>query len=78
MRVRRKGPGKWFIEVITGADWSTKFQKFMQKLRLIDREKDLYEEKVVDPQSGTVIHHSKEPLSKHTGHGSEEGNKKPT
>jgi len=50
----------------------------MQKLRLIDREKDLYEEKVVDPQSGTVIHHSKEPLSKHTGHGSEEGNKKPT
>jgi len=77
IRGRRGGAGKWSIEIITGADWSERFQRFMQKRRLIDREKDLYEEEVVDPKSGRIVCHKEERLSKHTGHGSAKG-KKPT
>lgn len=75
IRGRRGGIRKWFIEIVTGADWSTRFQKFMNKLRLIDRDKDFYEEKVHDPDTGDVIHHVKGPLSKHTGHGSDKDSK---
>jgi hypothetical protein len=47
----------------------------MRKLRLIDREKDWYEEKVIDPETGKAIHHTKECLSNHTDHGSAKGDK---
>lgn len=70
---RRGGIGKWFIQIIIGTDWSIRFRKFMQKLRIIDKEKNLYEETVIDPQTGRIIHHTKEPLSEHTGHGSAKG-----
>jgi len=75
IRGRRGGVGKWFIEIVTGTDWSIRFRKFMRKLRLIDREKDLYEEKVIDPETGMAIHHTKERLSNHTDHGSAKGDK---
>lgn len=71
----RAGVKKWFVEIVKGADWSTRFQRYMQKLRVIDREKDLYKENVFDPQSGRVIHNWKDPLSKHTSHGSAKGKK---
>jgi hypothetical protein len=38
--------------------------------RIIDRVKDWYSEKVVDPDSGRIIHQCEEPLSEHKGHGS--------
>jgi len=38
--------------------------------RYRDRDNDLYEEKVTALETGEVIHECKEPLSKHTGHGS--------
>lgn len=69
-RARRKGIRKWFKEIITGADWSYRLRRFVGKTRIIDREIDDYEEKVVDPITGKVIHRCKEPLSKHTEHGS--------
>ncbi|MCH8030161.1 MAG: hypothetical protein IH874_09590 [Candidatus Dadabacteria bacterium] len=75
IRGRRGGVREWFVEIITGTDWSTRSQRFMRKLRVIDREKDLYEESVVDPQSGRVVHNTKERLSKHTDHGSAKGKK---
>jgi hypothetical protein len=35
--------------------------------RWIDREKDSYFESVTDTQTGEIVHHSQEPLSKHRG-----------
>ena len=38
--------------------------------RLIDRVNDRYEEKVIDPSTGVVVHECSEKLSEHQGHGS--------
>ena len=38
--------------------------------RLIDRAKDWYEETIRSKETGDIIHHCAEPLSKHHGHGS--------
>jgi hypothetical protein len=64
------GEQKPYSEGISGDDLHRKSGKWMKKERLIDREKDHYKEVVTDPQTGQVIHHCDEPLSKHTGHGS--------
>lgn len=38
--------------------------------RNIDREHNTYDEKVVDEETGQVLHECHEPLSDHRGHGS--------
>ena len=38
--------------------------------RVIDREINIYHEKVIDPKSGAVVHECDEPLTAHYGHGS--------
>jgi len=43
----------------------------MSKSRIINKYNDKYLEKVTDPETGDVIHHCEEPLSKHFGHGSD-------
>jgi hypothetical protein len=50
------GRRKWFIETFTGADWSHRLQRFVHKQRTIDRDSDRYEEAVVDPHTGSVLH----------------------
>ncbi len=40
--------------------------------RVFDRENDLYEETVWNPD-GSIHHHQREPLSEHEGHGSAKG-----
>lgn len=45
-------------------------EKWVKKNRLVDRDRDLYQEVVTDPETGTVIHQCEEPLSEHRGHGS--------
>lgn len=69
-KARHAGMQRPFVEGITGASWSRKFERWMQRLMHIDRERDTYEEKVTEPTTGQVIHHSAEPLSQHRGHGS--------
>lgn len=44
--------------------------RWMRKRRLIDRGQDLYEETVVDAETGEVRTDCREPLSQHWGHGS--------
>lgn len=39
--------------------------------QLIDRDSDVYEEKVIHLKTGEVIHKCNEPLSEHRGHGSD-------
>lgn len=43
----------------------------VQRYKLVDRENDSYEETVIDLTTNKVIHNCKEPLSQHTGHGSD-------
>ena len=45
----------------------------MKKERLIDRQNDLYEETITDPDTGEVIRNCGEPLSQHQGRGSAKG-----
>jgi hypothetical protein len=42
----------------------------MDKYRRIDRDNDRYDEVVIDPETGEIVHESHEPLSEHWGHGS--------
>jgi hypothetical protein len=70
-RGKREGGRKPFVEIVSGADWSHKLRRWMHKLRIIDRERNRYEELVVDRGTGRVIHECKEPLSSHKGHGSD-------
>ncbi len=64
------GKRKWFIETFTGSELSRSLQRFMHKLRIIDRDNNRYAERVVDPQTGEVLRDVDEPLTGHRGHGS--------
>jgi hypothetical protein len=62
--------GRPFIEQRSGDSLHRKTEKWMKLSRVIDRDRDLYVEKVIDPETGNVIHECSEPLSAHRGHGS--------
>lgn len=42
--------------------------------RTIDKSHNIYKERVIDPESGEVIHRCEEPLSSHQNHGSAKSN----
>lgn len=69
----RPGKQKIRIEQLVGDDQHRKSGKWYKKVRVIDRENNLYLEEVADPETGAVIHRCEEPLSDHTGHGSAKG-----
>jgi len=61
--------GKKELEITLGDDLYRKEKKWNKKKRVIDRGHDQYEERVVDPKTGEIVHSCQEPLSSHTGHG---------
>jgi predicted RNA-binding Zn-ribbon protein involved in translation (DUF1610 family) len=65
-----RGVAKPIFESVGGLDYHRKTGKWNQLERVIDRQNDWYEEKVVDPESGAIVHHCAEKLSDHRGHGS--------
>lgn len=69
MKARRPGRSRPYFEAVCGADLHRKTGRWMHKSRIIDRENDLYQELVVDPGTGNVVHECREPLSAHRGHG---------
>ncbi len=62
--------GKQIFELIFGHERYIKVNRMVKKSRLIDRENNWYEESVIDPRTGEVIHETKEKLTDHYGHGS--------
>lgn len=70
MKAKHPGPQKPFIEQFSGVELWRKFKKLVKKERIIDRDNNLYVERVEDIETGEIIHYCKEPLSKHFGHGS--------
>jgi phage FluMu protein Com len=70
MKLTNAATGKTTLEQFSGDDLHRKSGKWMMKQRVIDREKDKYKEVVTDPETGKVVRHCEEPLTKHTGRGS--------
>jgi hypothetical protein len=54
-----------------GQEMSDKLGRHVDKVWDMDRDADRYFEHVVDPETGETIRHCDEPLSCHTGHGSD-------
>ena len=69
----RPGIKKPLAEGFSGREKRKSVGDFVNKERRIDRENDLYREKVVT-DSGEIIHDVDEPLNKHRGHGSAKSN----
>jgi len=63
-------PGRPARELKQGHDLHRKTGIWRLLSRLIDRENDLYHEKIVNTETGEVVHELKERLSEHVGHGS--------
>ena len=67
MRHKRKGFKRFMVEIIQG--WfpskHPRASDGVDKLRIIDKERDEYHEVVKDAVSGEVIHEKHEPLSQH-------------
>jgi hypothetical protein len=68
--VKEKGIKKPRKEFIYGDDLQKTENKWRDKTRIIDRENDHYYEKVINKETGEIIHECDEPLSDHWGHGS--------
>jgi hypothetical protein len=69
LKGRRASGGKPFIEQTGGSDLHHKTGIWMRLERVIDRARDWYRERVIDPKTGEVVHKCEEPLSEHKGHG---------
>lgn len=67
---RRPGQRRPHFEVQAGEELYKKEARFVGKYRCIDRERNEYDEKVVDPDTGEVLHECHESLTDHFGHGS--------
>lgn len=53
-----------------GDDFYRKEKKFVERTMIVDRENDTYDEKIVDRETGEVLHECHETLKDHFGHGS--------
>lgn len=67
---KRTNKKKPLSEFQSGKAFSNRKGAFVEKIRKIDRENNLYYEYVVDSDTGEIIHKCCEPLSEHQGHGS--------
>lgn len=56
--------------MFAGDDLRVSKGDYVEKLRVIDKDNDVYIEKIVDKTTKQVIHSNEEPLSEHFGHGS--------
>jgi hypothetical protein len=64
-RNRRPRVGGWVVEVLVGSELFRKADRWVRKLRRVDRERGEYEETVIDPETGRVIHHVRKALRDH-------------
>ena len=71
IKAKRRGQKKPYVEALSFPSHSRRLAKPVHHERLIDRDKDLYHEKVTDYETGAIIHEQSEPLSEHIGHGSD-------
>jgi hypothetical protein len=71
MVAKRRGKKRPIFELESGSKRSIALDKRVHLERNIDRENDLYVERITDYETGEIIHECEEPLSKHMGHGAD-------
>ena len=71
LKQKRKGKKKPIFEEISGTTIREFDGTLVKKVRVIDREKNTYLERICDKKTGKVIHDCMEPLSDHKGYGSD-------
>ena len=67
-RLKHKKPA---YEAIYGEDFHRDTGRWNLLARVIDRAKNRYHKVIQNPENGQIIHYCDEPLSDHTGHGSD-------
>lgn len=70
IKAKRPGTKRPFFESSALPSHSISRQKLVHREQVIDRANDHYLERVTDYETGEVIHHCEESLSRHQGHGS--------
>lgn len=65
------------IKFSSGADQQKSDGQGMEKERVIDKVTEHYEEKVIDPETGAVVHHTSEPSPAHRNHGTAKFRREP-
>jgi hypothetical protein len=70
-KVRHGQPGEVapHLEMVAGDDLQRSSGRWLRLERRIDRENDLYTEKLTDPETGEVVREVRERLSEHRGSG---------
>ena len=77
VKAKRLGQKRPYVEDISKPSFSHDKQKVVHRHTFIDRDSNIYSEKVTDIETAEVIHQNQEPLSAHTGHGSAKFKKNP-
>jgi DNA-directed RNA polymerase subunit RPC12/RpoP len=72
---KRKGHKKPIATGKHGDELTRRTGRWAVRTRLIDRENNRYHERVVDKETGEVLHECDEPLTDHVGHGSDKPKK---
>jgi hypothetical protein len=67
---RRPDQKKTPVESKQGDELSVGTGRWVRVHRIIDRRRNLYYEKVHDPDTREILHEVEEPLTEHRGHGS--------
>ena len=75
LKAKRPGKKRPYFESLNIPSLSVRLKKIVNLIRIIDRDKNHYHEKVSDYDSGEIIHECKESLTDHVGHGTEKINK---
>jgi hypothetical protein len=75
MKGKHAAKGKQFFDARVGADFYLNDQEWRHIERIIDRDNNLYVEKVKDMKTGNVIKEVSERLSDHQGHGTAKSRK---
>ena len=69
---------KWFAKFRSEPSFHRRLGIWVHRLMVLLKRKDSYIETVTHPETGEVLHHRSEPLSKHTGHGTPQSKAKKT
>ena len=77
LKAKRPGKSRPYFESWNIPSLSSSLKKVVNLIRIFDRDNDHYHEKVTEYETGDVIHQCDEPLSEHTGHGTDKFNRKP-
>jgi hypothetical protein len=76
VKAKQQGIKGYVFERIRGDEFSRDLGKWVRKERLIDWLHDWYEEVIMDPDTGVIVHTCPERLREHQGHGSAKGREK--